>query len=126
MTFNYEQSKLTAYRLISQYGQEMVLYEVVNSLFSPETNTLTQEEISYNVLGLLLDFKENTTGQQYSQDTVLNITDRRVIIAAYNLTYVPKVGDKLLINSKTYLITQVISDVGPANLSIIYELRIKI
>ena len=113
----YTRAAATALRLIKRYGQTMTLRRITTGAYA--AGAAVQSQSDESVSGVVLDFTdyERAAG-------LIDINDRKVMLAASGMTAAPALEDQLIASTVTFKIVNS-KPLSPAGVPIIYELQVR-
>ncbi len=118
MSFNYAKTAATADRLIGRFGASATFQQITVGAYDPNTGTAGNTVTSVPVQAVVLPY-----GQRFIDGATILQGDLQAFLSVVGVS-VPKAGDQLLWQGKTYQIISV-KDTAPAGLSVIYELQVR-
>ncbi|WP_085708279.1 MULTISPECIES: hypothetical protein [unclassified Pseudomonas] len=122
MTAFYDRTAATALRLITQFGQPVIIRATTVGEYDPETGSAPPDSTKEQTAqGILLDF----TGQEFQNNSLIKQGDKKLKIAAQGLEWVPDLLNKVIIQGRTWSIVPPLKEVNPAGTPILYELQVR-
>lgn len=120
--FNYANSKSTADRLLTNFGQDVTITQVVVGTYDNATQSAPTTTTNYTAKAVLLDYKRLDSGN----GTVGNIevNDKKLLVSPVGLTVTPNANDTVTVNSEVWNIVNV-KALKPASITVLYELQIR-
>lgn len=98
-TFDYDQTKLLADRLITKFGQDVIIRRYANS--GTEFNPSRVPD-DHSAIAVIIEYT-----RQEIDGTLVLATDRKALIEKGDLEIEPLLSDKFVINGKEYAMKQV-------------------
>ena len=121
MTF-YDEMAMMALEMITEFGQSILVGNVLPGEYDPETGTSDPDIITEQTAqGILLDF----TGQEFQNNSLIKQGDKKLKIAAQGLEWVPDLLSKMSIQGRTWSIVPPLKEINPAETPILYELQVR-
>lgn len=118
----YDRTAATALRLITQFGQPVIIRAATVGDYDPETGTAPPDSIKEQTAqGILLDF----TGQEFQNNSLIMQGDKKLKIAAQGLEWVPELLNKVIVQGRTWSIVPPLKEINPAGMPILYELQLR-
>lgn len=121
--FNYSNAVTTSQRLLSNFGQDVVVTVVGDEAYDPDTQTMTDSSVVYTAKGVLLDYKANERGSALTGSVETN--DKKLLVSPTGLTVSPTPNDLVTVDSVVWRIINV-KAVKPALITVLYELQVRI
>jgi hypothetical protein len=122
MSAFYDRTAATALRLITQFGQPVIIRATTVGEYDPETGSAPPDSTKEQTAqGILLDF----TGQEFQNNSLIKQGDKKLKIAALGLEWVPDLLNKVIIQGRTWSIVPPLKEVNPAGTPILYELQVR-
>lgn len=121
MTF-YSEMAVMALEMITEFGQPVTISKTVPGEYDPETGAEAPgATVEQTAQGILLDF----TGQEFQNNSLIKQGDKKLKIAAQDLTWVPGLLDKVVAQGRTWSIVPPLKEVNPSGTPILYELQVR-
>jgi len=121
MTF-YDEMAMMALEMITEFGQSILVGNVLPGEYDPETGTSDPDIITEQTAqGILLDF----TGLEFQNNSLIKQGDKKLKIAAQGLEWVPDLLSKMSIQGRTWSIVPPLKEINPAGTPILYELQVR-
>lgn len=121
MTF-YDEMAMMALEMITEFGQSILVRNVLPGEYDPETGTSGPDIITEQTAqGILLDF----IGQEFQNNSLIKQGDKKLKIAAQGLEWVPDLLSKVSIQGRTWSIVPPLKEISPAGTPILYELQVR-
>jgi hypothetical protein len=118
----YDRKAATALRLITQFGQPVIIRATTVGEYDPETGTAPPDTVTEQTAqGILLDF----TGQEFQNNSLIKQGDKKLKIAAQGLAWVPGLLNKVIVQGRTWSIVPPLKEINPAGTPILYELQVR-
>jgi hypothetical protein len=118
----YDRTAATALRLITQFGQPVIIRATTVGEYDPETGTAPPDTVTEQTAqGILLDF----TGQEFQNNSLIKQGDKKLKIAAQGLAWVPGLLNKVIVQGRTWSIVPPLKEINPAGTPILYELQVR-
>jgi len=108
----------TASKLMSKFGGEATIRRVVLGVYSPTTGTISETTTDTIVRGVLQDINLREVSD------LIQATDKRLLVAAADLSSVPTTADRVIIGSITHQVIRV-DTIEQDNTAITYELILR-
>ena len=108
----------TASKLMSKFGGEATIRRVVPGVYSPTTGTISETTTDTVVRGVLQDINLREVND------LVQATDKRLLVAAADLSSVPTTADRVIIGSITHQVIRV-DTIEQDNTAITYELILR-
>jgi hypothetical protein len=122
MSAFYDRTAATALRLITQFGQPVIIRATTVGEYDPEAGSAPPDSTKEQTAqGILLDF----TGQEFQSNSLIKQGDKKLKIAAQGLEWVPGLLNKVIIQGRTWSIVPPLKEVDPAGTPILYELQVR-
>jgi len=114
-----------ANKTITRFGGDVTIQYVSLGSYNPTTGTATESVTTQAIKGVLEDVKASELRKPSTFENILiRSDDKKLTIAALNLTQVPTLQDKVVINSITHAIIT-IETIEQANQAIAYQLILR-
>jgi len=118
----YDRTAATALRLITQFGQPVIIRATTVGEYDPDTGSAPPDTITEQTAqGILLDF----TGQEFQNNSLIKQGDKKLKIAAQGLEWVPDLLNKVIVQGRTWSIVPPLKEINPAGTPILYELQVR-
>ena len=112
-------------KTITKFGGDVTIQYVSFGSYNPTTGTATESVTTQAIKGVLEDVKASELRKPSTFENILiRSDDKKLTIAALNLTQVPTLQDKVVINSITHAIIT-IETIEQANQAIAYQLILR-
>lgn len=122
MSAFYDRTAATALRLITQFGQPVIIRATTVGEYDPETGSAPPDSTKEQAAqGILLDF----TGQEFQNNSLIKQGDKKLKIAARGLEWAPSLLNKVVVQGRTWSIVPPLKEVNPAGTPILYELQVR-
>ena len=108
----------TAAKLMSKFGGQVTMRRIALGSYNATTGTISDTATDTVIRGVLQDVSKREVNE------LVQASDKRLIIAAADLTVAPTTTDKVLINAVTHQIIT-IATIEQDNLAITYELILR-
>lgn len=108
----------TATKLMSKFGGDVTLRTVTTGIYNPTTGTASEVTSDASIKGVLEDVNAREVGD------LIQAGDRRLVIAAADVTAAPTTADRIIISGVTYQVVR-IATIEQDNLPITYELILR-
>lgn len=108
----------TASRLMSKFGGQVTMRRITLGSYNATTGTVSETTTDTVIRGVLQDVSAREVNE------LVQAGDKKLIIAAADLTVAPNTADKVLINAATHQIIT-IATIEQDNLAITYELILR-
>ena len=114
-----------ASKVINKFGGDVTIQYVTLGSYNPTTGAATETSTTQIVKGVLEDIESSELRKPSTFENILiQHDDKKLTIAALNLTSVPSLDDKIVIGATSYGII-IINTVEQANEAIVYELILR-
>ena len=110
--------RATASKLMAKFGGTATIRRVTTGAYNPTTGTISQASSDIAVRGVLQDVNLREVND------LIQATDKRLLIAAADLTAPPTTADEVLISGTTYQVIRV-DTIEQDNTAITYELILR-
>jgi hypothetical protein len=118
----YDEMAVMALELITEFGQPVTLRDTVKGVYDPSTGKTGPDTVTERTAqGILLDF----TGQEFQTNSLIKIGDKKLKIAASELTAPPTLLSKVIVQGKTWSIVPPLKEINPAGTPLLYELQVR-
>lgn len=126
MAFDYDAILDKADTLLVNFGQTMTLVEVDQGTYNPDTGGHSgASTTNHSVTGVILEYSARAGGNRLADGSLIEETDRKVLISPKGMTVVPQAGrHRLTVGSDTYEIVRV-KQLSPAGTNVLYELQVR-
>ena len=108
----------TASKLMAKFGGAAIIRSVSAGVYNPTTGTTSETTIDTTVRGVLEDVNLREVND------LIQATDKRLLIAAADVTAAPTTADEVIISGITYQVIRV-STIEQDNTAITYELILR-
>ena len=108
----------TASKLMAKFGGLVTIRRITLGTYNATTGTVSETASDTTIRGTLQDVSKREVNE------LVQASDKRLIIAAADLTVTPTTTDKVLINAVTHQIIA-IATIEQDNLAITYELILR-
>ena len=108
----------TASKLMSKFGGDVTLRTVTPGVYNPTTGTASEATSDTSVKGVLEDVNAREVGD------LIQAGDRRLTIAAADISAAPTSADRVIISGVTYQVVR-IATIEQDNQPITYELILR-
>ena len=108
----------TATKLMSKFGGDVTLRTVTPGVYNPTTGTASEATSDVTIKGVLEDVNAREVGD------LIQAGDRRLTIAAADVSAVPTTADRVVISGVTYQVIR-ITTIEQDNQPITYELILR-
>jgi hypothetical protein len=110
--------RATASKLLTKFGGAATIRRVMTGTYNPTTGTTSETTSDTAVRGVLEDVNLREVND------LIQATDKRLLIAAADVTAAPTTADEVLISSTTYQVIRV-TTIEQDNTAITYELILR-
>jgi len=117
--FNYSSTQATADRLITKFGQSVVITNKSAGAYDPSTGTSSSVTTTQNAVAAIFD-----RGSNEIDGTLILTGDKKMLFSAVGITK-PEINDTVLVGSVTYTIKDPIKELNPAGTVIMYECNLR-
>ena len=108
----------TASKLMSKFGGDATIRTVTTGVYNPVTGTASESTSDTTVKGVVEDVSAREVGD------LIQAGDRRLTIAAADVTAAPTTADRIIISGVTYQVVR-ITTIEQDNQPITYELILR-
>jgi len=108
----------TATKLMSKFGGDVTLRTVTSGVYNPTTGTASEATSDATIKGVLEDVNAREVGD------LIQAGDRRLTIAAADVSAVPTTADRVVISGVTYQVIR-ITTIEQDNQPITHELILR-
>jgi hypothetical protein len=108
----------TATKLMSKFGGDATIRTVTTGVYNPTTGTASETTSDVTIKGVLEDVSAREVGD------LIQAGDRRLTIAAADVTAAPTTADRIIISGVTYQVVR-IATIEQDNQPITYELILR-
>lgn len=117
----YTDAQDSAYSMLSEYGQTVTLQRPSLDDYDPVTGVSAEADAeAFTSVGLISDL-----GLKYQENTLVQVGDKVITVAAKDLGTVPDLTDTAIFNDVEYSIYS-IEEVKPTDTPIIYKLYVRV
>jgi hypothetical protein len=88
---------------INKHGKTLSFIVVTEGQYNVETGSATNSEVTYSVKM----YKKHIKATQYNYPSLIGKDSAIFFLANYNLSFVPKVKDKIIDSGNTYLVDSI-------------------
>ena len=120
MAFNYNNSKTTVNKLLTKFGQSVVITNKTIGSYDPSTGTNTQTITTQNGIAAIFD-----RGNKEIDGTSILMGDKRMLLSAVDITK-PEINDTVLVGSIVYTIKVPLKEINPAGNAVMYEFNLRV
>lgn len=114
-----------ANKAIDKFGGDITIQYVTLGAYNPTSGTATESTTTQVVKGVLEDVSSSELRKPSTFENILiQHDDKKLTIAALNLTSAPSLDDKIVVGNVTYGIIT-INTIEQANQAIVYELLLR-
>ncbi|NWD74834.1 hypothetical protein HX890_12040 [Pseudomonas gingeri] len=118
----YDEMAVMALEMITEFGQPVLIRDIQSGEYDPETGTAGPDTTTEQTAqGILLDF----TGQDFQNNSLIKVGDKKLKIAAQGLEWVPALLNKVVVQGVTWSIVPPLKEINPAGTPILYELQVR-
>jgi hypothetical protein len=117
MSLNSGLRKLTS-RVVNKLTGEVTIRQITNGAYDASTGTVSESNTDVTIKGLIQNINNNEVND------LIQAEDKKVTIAAKDLTFTPSPKDKVVISSVIYQIVRVVTE-EQENTAIYYELFLR-
>lgn len=123
MSAFYDRMASTALRLIERFGQSITISRIVPGEYDPETGE-TSGDTTESQAGqaVLMAYTAKDAGEGFEPGTLIRAGDKKVMLAAKDLSWAPAAGDTVLAQGVTWQIVNVKAN-NPAGTPLTYEMQ---
>ena len=124
--FNYKKSRTTATKLISDFGQELILTHTEEGAYDPSTGLISSVTTTQTGNGALLDYGSNEI-----DGTLMQYSDKKLLLSAIALDGTdlvkPEINDTCLVGGVNYTVKSPLVEINPANTyTVLYKLNLRV
>ncbi|MDI2590026.1 hypothetical protein POF45_01085 [Pseudomonas sp. 681] len=117
----YDEMAVMALEMITEFGQPVTIRAVTVGEYDPDTGTAPETIAEQTAQGILLDF----TGQDFQNNSLIKVGDKKLKIAAQGLEWVPNLLNKVIVQGRTWSIVPPLKEINPSGTPILYELQVR-
>lgn len=118
-TFDYDNSRATANRLIAKFGQAATLRRVTTGAYDTSSGAVTQTTVDFPVLAVMLNFSQFERAQG-----LVEVNDKKALVAVGDLTSAPAVKDRFVVVGESYEVVNA-QALSPAGVDVLYTLQLR-
>ncbi|MBM1198703.1 hypothetical protein GYM96_02785 [Pseudomonas fragi] len=119
----YDDMAGVALELIAEFGQSVILREVIPGDYDSETGQTapdqTREQVAH---GIMADF----TGFEFQNNSLIKQGDQKLKLAAKGLEWAPSLMSKVVVQGVTWAIVPPLKEINPAGTPLLYELQVRL
>ena len=119
----YDDMAVMALEMIAEFGQSVILREVIPGDYDPETGQTapdqTREQVAH---GIMADF----SGMEFQNNSLIKQGDKKLKLAAKGLEWVPGLMSKVVVQGVTWAIVPPLNEINPAGTPLLYELQVRL
>lgn len=119
--FDYSKSVDTATRLITKFGQSMILRVVTEGAYDPAIGESTSTSVDVSVNGAVFDLSGRFIGNSLQNGTLAKSTDKSCLLSVGNT---PNLLDKIIIGAEIFLIIN-IKVLNPGGTDVFFDLVLR-
>ncbi|MGE8098116.1 hypothetical protein ACQKP6_09150 [Pseudomonas fluorescens] len=118
----YDEMAVMALEMLRDYGQPVTIRDIIKGAYDPSTSKTQPDTIvERTAQGILLGF----TGQEFQTNSLIEVGDKKLKIAASGLTSPPTLLSKVVAQGRTWTIVPPLKEINPAGTPILYELQVR-
>lgn len=118
----YEEMADTALELITEFGQPVILRDIVKGAYNPGDGSHTPDTVTERTTqGIMADY----TGREFQANSLIQQGDKKLKIAAAGQASPPSLQSKVVIQGKTWSIVPPLKEINPAGTPLLYELQVR-
>ncbi|MCU1752151.1 hypothetical protein [Pseudomonas sp. 6D_7.1_Bac1] len=118
----YDEMAVMALEMISEFGQPVTIRDIIKGAYDPSTSkTRPDSVVERTAQGIMLDF----TGQEFQNNSLIKVGDKKLKIAASGLTSPPTLLSKVVAQGRIWTIVPPLKEINPAGTPILYELQVR-
>lgn len=119
--FDYSKSVDTATRLITKFGQSMILRVVTAGAYDPSTGESESTNVDVSVTGVIFNLSGRFIGESLQNGSLAKSTDKQCLLIVGNT---PNLLDKIIIGSEIFLIIN-IKVLNPGGTDVFFDLVLR-
>ena len=112
-----------ALEMIAEFGQSVILREVIPGEYDPEMGQTapdqTREQVAH---GIMADF----SGLEFQNNSLIKQGDKKLKLAASGLRWAPSLMSKVVVQGVTWAIVPPLNEINPAGTPLLYELQVRL
>lgn len=117
----------TAKRILTKYGQVIVITKITESAYNPETSEATQTTETISGIGVVLEWSYESqtiggTGQILT--SLIEATDKRLIL--FLDSGFISLDDRIMANGILYTVKEPLKEINPSNSVILYDCNLRV
>lgn len=120
-TFDYSKTVITADRLITKFGQDMILGSVTEGDYDPATGDSDTSTIETPVIGVIFELSGRLIGKSLQNGSLAEHNDKQCLLTVGTS---PNLLDKLMFDSKSFVIIN-IKELNPGGTTVFYDLVLR-
>ncbi|PHN79901.1 hypothetical protein [Pseudomonas syringae] len=122
MSAFYDEMAVMALDLITEFGQPVTIRDIEKGAYDPSKGGTGPDIVTERTAqGILLDF----TGQEFQTNTLIEVGDKKLKIAARGLSEPPTLLSKVVVQGRTWSIIPPLKEINPAGTPLLYELQVR-
>lgn len=119
----YDDMAVMALEMIAEFGQSVILREVIPGDYDPETGQTAPDQTLEQVAhGIMADF----SGLEFQNNSLIKQGDKKLKLAAKGLEWVPGLMSKVVVQGVTWAIVPPLKEINPAGTPLLYELQVRL
>ena len=119
----YDDMAVIALEMIAEFGQSVILREVIPGDYDPETGQTAPDQTLEQVAhGIMADF----SGLEFQNNSLIKQGDKKLKLAAKGLEWVPGLMSKVVVQGVTWAIVPPLKEINPAGTPLLYELQVRL
>ena len=119
----YDDMAGVALELIAEFGQSVILREVIPGEYDPEMGQTapdqTREQVAH---GIMADF----SGLEFQNNSLIKQGDKKLKLAARGLEWAPSLMSKVVVHGVIWAIVPPLKEINPAGTPLLYELQVRL
>lgn len=119
----YDDMAVMALEMIAEFGQSVILREVIPGDYDPETGQTAPDQTLEQVAhGIMADF----SGLEFQNNSLIKQGDKKLKLAAKGLEWVPGLMSKVVVQGVTWAIVPPLKEINPAGTPLLYKLQVRL
>ena len=119
----YDDMAGVALELIAEFGQAVILREVIPGEYDPETGQTAPDQAREQIgQGIMADF----SGLEFQNNSLIKQGDKKLKLAASGLRWAPSLMSKVVVQGVTWAIVPPLKEINPAGTPLLYELQVRL
>ena len=119
----YDDMAVMALEMIAEFGQSVILREVIPGDYDPETGQTAPDQTLEQVAhGIMADF----SGLEFQNNSLIKQGDKKLKLAAKGLEWAPGLMSKVVVQGAIWAIVPPLKEITPAGTPLLYELQVRL